>query len=47
MAQKVLIAFDCSEGSWRAVDCVAQVFRSLPDTEITVLHILSHVPPFF
>jgi nucleotide-binding universal stress UspA family protein len=47
MPQKVLIAFDCSEGSWRAVEYVARVFGSLPDTEITLLHILSHMPPFF
>jgi nucleotide-binding universal stress UspA family protein len=47
MPHKVLIAFDCSEGSWRAVEYVAQVFGSLPDTEITLLNILPHVPPYF
>lgn len=47
MPHKVLIGLDCSEGSQRAIAYVGQVFGSLADTEVTLLHILSHVPAFF
>jgi nucleotide-binding universal stress UspA family protein len=47
MPHKVLIGLDCSEGSEHGVAYVGQVFGSLADTEVTLLHILSHVPAFF
>jgi nucleotide-binding universal stress UspA family protein len=47
MAGKLLIALDKSEGAWRAVEYVAQAFAQTPGVEITLLHILSGLPPAF
>jgi nucleotide-binding universal stress UspA family protein len=47
MPHKVLIALDCSEGSWRAVEYAGRVFGRLEGGEVTLLHILDHVPAFF
>ena len=47
MAGKLLIALDSSEGAWRAVEFVAKVFAQTPQVEVTLLHILSGLPPAF
>jgi nucleotide-binding universal stress UspA family protein len=47
MAGKLLIALDKSEGAWRAVEYVAKTFAQTPGMEITLLHILSGLPPAF
>jgi nucleotide-binding universal stress UspA family protein len=47
MAGKLLIALDKSEGAWRAVEYVAQAFAQTPGMEVTLLHILSGLPPAF
>ncbi len=47
MAKKFLIALDKSEGAWRAVEYVAKTFAQTPGMEITLLHILSGLPPAF
>jgi nucleotide-binding universal stress UspA family protein len=47
MAGKLLIALDKSEGAWRAVEYVAKAFAQTPGVEITLLHILSGLPPAF
>jgi nucleotide-binding universal stress UspA family protein len=47
MAGKLLIALDKSEGAWRAVEYVAQTFAQTPGVEVTLLHILSGLPPAF
>jgi len=47
MAHKVLIALDSSEGAWRAVEYVAEAFGQTPVVQVTLLHILSGLPPAF
>ena len=47
MAHKVLIALDSSEGAWRAVEYAAEAFGRTPGVQITLLHILSGLPPAF
>ena len=45
MAQKIMVALDASDGSWRAVEYVAQAFGQTAGVEVTLLHILSGLPP--
>ena len=47
MAHKVLIALDSSEGAWRAVEYVAETFGETPGVQVTLLHVLSGLPPAF
>lgn len=47
MAHKVLIALDSSEGAWRAVEYAAEAFGRTSGVQITLLHILSGLPPAF
>jgi nucleotide-binding universal stress UspA family protein len=47
MAHKVVIALDSSEGAWRAVEYVAEAFGHIPGGQVTLLHILSGLPPAF
>ena len=47
MAQKVVIALDSSEGAWRAVEYVAEAFGHTPGVQVTLLHVLSGLPPAF
>ena len=47
MAHKVLIALDSSEGAWRAVEYVAEAFGHTPGVHVTLLHVLSGLPPAF
>ena len=47
MAHKVVIALDSSEGAWRAVEYVAEAFGQTPGVQVTLLHILSGLPPAF
>jgi nucleotide-binding universal stress UspA family protein len=47
MAHKVLIALDSSEGAWRAVEFVAEAFGQTPGVQVTLLQILSGLPPAF
>jgi nucleotide-binding universal stress UspA family protein len=47
MAHKVVIALDSSEGAWRAVEYVAEAFGHAPGVQVTLLHILSGLPPAF
>jgi nucleotide-binding universal stress UspA family protein len=47
MAHKVIIALDSSEGAWRAVDYVAEAFGHTPGVQVTLLHVLSGLPPAF
>jgi hypothetical protein len=44
---KLLIALDSSKGAWRAVECVAKTFGRTPGVQVTLLHILSGLPPAF
>jgi len=44
---KLLIALDSSKGAWRAVEYVAKTFGRTPGVEVTLLHILSGLPPAF
>lgn len=44
---KLLIALDSSEGAWRAVEYVAKTFGKTPAVQVTLLHILSGLPPAF
>jgi nucleotide-binding universal stress UspA family protein len=44
---KLLIALDSSAGAWRAVEYVAKTFGQTPGTQVTLLHILSGLPPAF
>jgi len=44
---KLLIALDSSEGAWRAVEYVAKTFSRTPGVKVTLLHILSGLPPAF
>jgi nucleotide-binding universal stress UspA family protein len=47
MAHNVLIALDSSEGAWRAVEYVSDAFGQTPGVTVTLLHILSGLPPAF
>jgi nucleotide-binding universal stress UspA family protein len=47
MAHKVLIALDSSEGAWRAVEYAAEAFGRTPEVQVTLLHVLSGLPPAF
>ena len=47
MANKMLIALDCSEGAWGAVEYVAETFGKTPGVGVTLLHILPSLPPAF
>ncbi|MFA5110507.1 MAG: universal stress protein [Desulfobaccales bacterium] len=47
MAHKVLVALDSSEGAWRAVEYVAEAFGKTPGVQVSLLHILSGLPPAF
>jgi nucleotide-binding universal stress UspA family protein len=47
MAHKVLIALDSSPGAWGAVEYVAQTFGKTPGVQVTLLHVLSGLPPAF
>ncbi len=47
MAQKILIALDSSEGAWRAVEYVAKAFEDTRAVQVTLLHVLSGLPPAF
>ena len=44
---KILIALDKSDGAWRAVEYVAKTFGKTPGVEVTLLHVLSGLPPAF
>lgn len=44
---KILVALDSSAGAWRAVEYVAQTFGQVPGVQVTLLHILSGLPPAF
>ena len=47
MAHKVIIALDSSEGAWHAVEYVAEAFGPTPGVQVTLLHVLSGLPPAF
>ena len=47
MAHKVVIALDSSQGAWGAVEYVAEAFGKTPGVQITLLHVLSGLPPAF
>jgi nucleotide-binding universal stress UspA family protein len=47
MPHKVVIALDSSEGAWRAVEYVAEAFGQTPGVQVTLLHVLSGLPPAF
>jgi nucleotide-binding universal stress UspA family protein len=44
---KLLIALDSSKGAWRAVEYVAETFGKTPGVQVTLLHVLSGLPPAF
>jgi nucleotide-binding universal stress UspA family protein len=44
---KLLIALDSSEGAWRAVEYVGKTFGKTTGVQVTLLHILSGLPPAF
>lgn len=44
---KLLIALDSSDGAWRAVEYVAKTFGKTPGVKVTLLHILSGLPPAY
>ncbi len=44
---KLLIALDSSKGAWRAVEYVAETFGKTPGVQVTLLHILSGLPPAY
>jgi nucleotide-binding universal stress UspA family protein len=47
MAHKVLIALDSSQGAWGAVEYVAEAFGQTTGVKVTLLHVLSGLPPAF
>jgi nucleotide-binding universal stress UspA family protein len=47
MAHKVVIALDSSEGAWGAVEYVGEAFGQTPGVQVTLLHVLSGLPPAF
>ena len=47
MGQKILVPLDSSDGAWHAVEYVARTFGQTPGVEVTLLHILSGLPPAF
>jgi nucleotide-binding universal stress UspA family protein len=47
MAHKVLIALDSSPGAWGAVEYAAEAFGQTPGVQVTLLHVLSGLPPAF
>ena len=47
MAHKVVIALDSSKGAWGAVEYVAEAFGQTPGVQVTLLHVLSGLPPAF
>ena len=47
MTLKILVALDASEGAWRAVEYVARTFGPTPGVEVTLLNILTGLPPAF
>ena len=47
MAHKLVIALDSSEGAWSAVEYVAEAFGQTPGVQVTLLHVLSGLPPAF
>ncbi|MDP2046981.1 MAG: universal stress protein [Deltaproteobacteria bacterium] len=47
MAHKVLIALDSSPGAWGAVEYVAEAFGHTPGVQVTLLQVLSGLPPAF
>jgi nucleotide-binding universal stress UspA family protein len=47
MALKIMVALDASEGAWRAIEYVARSFGQTPGVEVTLLHILTGLPPAF
>ena len=47
MAHKVVIALDSSAGAWSAVEYVAEAFGQTPGVQVTLLHVLSGLPPAF
>ncbi len=44
---KILIALDSSAGAWRAVEYVAKTFGRAPGVQVSLLHVLSGLPPAF
>ncbi len=44
---KLIIALDSSEGAWHAVQYVAKTFGKTPGVQVTLLHILSGLPPAY
>ncbi len=47
MTHKILVALDSSEGAWHAVEYVARTFGKNSGVEVTLLHILTGLPPAF
>jgi nucleotide-binding universal stress UspA family protein len=47
MGHKVVIALDSSPGAWGAVEYVAEAFGKTPGVQVTLLHVLSGLPPAF
>ena len=47
MAHKVLIALDSSPGAWGALEYVAEAFGKTPGVQVTLLHVLSGLPPAY
>jgi len=47
MAHKIMVALDSSDGAWRAVAYVARTFGQAPGVEVTLLNILTGLPPAF
>ncbi len=47
MAHKLLVALDASQGAWRAVEYVADTFGQVPGVQVTLIHILTGLPPAF
>jgi len=45
--ERILVALDESEDSWRAVEYVAEGFGRSPGVRVTLLHILPDLPPEF